>query len=340
MWISFKQSASDIVRAHTSTFLTPASHCLPVFKLYEHRQCLKLPFSYYIKPVLSLALCSHFSKTGLYLKRWYVWGLISLHLDPCKERRPFKGGTDAHPRQQQHQQVSCTWVNSSVQFTWWLIKPKRWWKAKNSLVCVCVCVDVVPILTSAVIECHRAGLKNSAFSFAAMLMRPEYRNDIDPKYRKKIEAMVRWVCVILTLFIHSLLYQLPLPILSLTPHFNSHLHLSRPDKSELEEETTPCPFCGFQLPQNELLCISCKNNLPYCIATVHRTARLHTVMLFTKIDPYTLHLILDPSASSSGSSHAERGLVHLSSLWIPCSVLRVHPVSGTLTSKTIKPGMT
>uniref|UniRef100_A0A3B5B1S0 WD repeat-containing protein 19 n=1 Tax=Stegastes partitus TaxID=144197 RepID=A0A3B5B1S0_9TELE len=91
---------------------------------------------------------------------------------------------------------------------------------------------VVPILTSAVIECHRAGLKNSAFSFAAMLMRPEYRNDIDTKYRKKIEAMVR-----------------------------------RPDTSELEEETTPCPFCGFQLPQNELLCISCKNNIPYCIAT-------------------------------------------------------------------------
>ncbi|XP_034146932.1 WD repeat-containing protein 19-like isoform X2 [Esox lucius] len=42
------------------------------------------------------------------------------------------------------------------------------------------------------IECHRAGLKNSSFSFAAMLMRPEYRNKIDPKYRKKIEAMVRY----------------------------------------------------------------------------------------------------------------------------------------------------
>uniref|UniRef100_A0A3Q3W5I8 WD repeat domain 19 n=1 Tax=Mola mola TaxID=94237 RepID=A0A3Q3W5I8_MOLML len=91
---------------------------------------------------------------------------------------------------------------------------------------------VVPILTSSVIECHRAGLKNSAFGFAAMLMRPEYRNKINPAYRKKIEAMVR-----------------------------------RPDTSELEEETTPCPFCGFELPQNELLCISCKNNLPYCIAT-------------------------------------------------------------------------
>ncbi|XP_055768737.1 WD repeat-containing protein 19 [Salvelinus fontinalis] len=93
---------------------------------------------------------------------------------------------------------------------------------------------VVPILTSAVIECHRAGLRNSSFSFAAMLMRPEYRHKIDPKYRKKIEAMVR-----------------------------------RPDTSEIEEETSPCPYCGFTLPQCELICPGCKNNLPYCIATGH-----------------------------------------------------------------------
>lgn len=56
-----------------------------------------------------------------------------------------------------------------------------------------VCVDVVNILTSAVIECQRAGLKDSAFSFASMLMRSEYRSKIDPKYRKKIEAIIRWV---------------------------------------------------------------------------------------------------------------------------------------------------
>ncbi|XP_022236591.1 WD repeat-containing protein 19-like, partial [Limulus polyphemus] len=49
---------------------------------------------------------------------------------------------------------------------------------------------VVPILTSTVIECHRAGLKKSSFGFAAMLMRPEYRNEIDLKYKKKIEAIV------------------------------------------------------------------------------------------------------------------------------------------------------
>ncbi|XP_004642695.2 WD repeat-containing protein 19 isoform X2 [Octodon degus] len=91
---------------------------------------------------------------------------------------------------------------------------------------------IVPILTSTVIECHRAGLKNSAFSFAAMLMRPEYRNKIDAKYKKKIEAMVR-----------------------------------RPDTSETEEPTTPCPFCQFLLPECELLCPGCKNNIPYCIAT-------------------------------------------------------------------------
>ncbi|CAN2388495.1 WD repeat-containing protein [Pristimantis euphronides] len=91
---------------------------------------------------------------------------------------------------------------------------------------------IVPILTSTVIECHRAGLKNSAFSFAAMLMRPEYRNKIDVKYKKKIEAMVR-----------------------------------RPDTSEVEEESTSCPFCDFKLPECELLCPGCKNNLPYCVAT-------------------------------------------------------------------------
>jgi len=54
-----------------------------------------------------------------------------------------------------------------------------------------VCLDIVPILTSTVIECHRSGLRNSSFSYAAMLMRPEYRDKIDLKYKKKIEGIVR-----------------------------------------------------------------------------------------------------------------------------------------------------
>ncbi|XP_030349246.1 WD repeat-containing protein 19 isoform X1 [Strigops habroptila] len=97
---------------------------------------------------------------------------------------------------------------------------------------------IVQILTSVVIECHRAGLKNSAFSFAAMLMRPEYRNKIDLKYKKKIEAVVR-----------------------------------HPSTTATEEPTTACPYCAFQLPECELLCPSCKNNLPYCIATGRHMVR-------------------------------------------------------------------
>uniref|UniRef100_A0A8B9N9U1 WD repeat-containing protein 19 n=1 Tax=Accipiter nisus TaxID=211598 RepID=A0A8B9N9U1_9AVES len=112
----------------------------------------------------------------------------------------------------------------------------------HSYILVKLCIHklhyIVPILTSAVIECHRAGLKNSAFSFAAMLMRPEYRNKIDLKYKKKIEAMVR-----------------------------------RPDTTETEEPTTACPYCAFQLPECELLCPGCKNNLPYCIATGRHMVR-------------------------------------------------------------------
>lgn len=53
-------------------------------------------------------------------------------------------------------------------------------------------LDTVPILTSAVIECQRSGLKGSAFNFAAMLMRPDLRSEIDQKWKKKIEQIVRY----------------------------------------------------------------------------------------------------------------------------------------------------
>ena len=49
----------------------------------------------------------------------------------------------------------------------------------------------VPILTSTVIECHRSGLRASAFEYATMLMRPEYRQQIGDAYKRKIEAIVR-----------------------------------------------------------------------------------------------------------------------------------------------------
>merc|ERR1712232_819062 len=50
---------------------------------------------------------------------------------------------------------------------------------------------IVPILTSAVIECRRAEMLSEAYQYACMLMRPEYRPYISEQYKKKIENIVR-----------------------------------------------------------------------------------------------------------------------------------------------------
>lgn len=98
-------------------------------------------------------------------------------------------------------------------------------------------IDIVPILTSTVIECQRAGLKKSAFSYAVMLMRPEFRNQIDVKYSKKIEAFVR---------------KAPRDLKDLEDEIN---------------ETSECPVCNTNLPNMEINCTQCKTTLPICIAT-------------------------------------------------------------------------
>ncbi|KAF7987479.1 hypothetical protein HCN44_003241 [Aphidius gifuensis] len=95
---------------------------------------------------------------------------------------------------------------------------------------------IVPILTSTVIECHRAGLKFAAFNFAAMLMRPEYRMQVDAKYSKKIEAIVR------------------------KPPRNK-------DHNIEDEPLTSCPYCQNNIPETEITCDKCKNTIPFCIAS-------------------------------------------------------------------------
>ena len=101
------------------------------------------------------------------------------------------------------------------------------------ITCLLFFLDIVPILTSTVIKCYQSGLRDHAFSYAAMLMRPEYRDKIDLKYKKKIESIVR-----------------------------------KPDKSHIDEAVTPCPYCDTELPETELVCPGCKNNIPYCCVTV------------------------------------------------------------------------
>ncbi|BET02082.1 WD repeat domain 19 [Nesidiocoris tenuis] len=97
----------------------------------------------------------------------------------------------------------------------------------------------VAILTSTVIECHRADLKGAAFTYAAMLMRPEYKSKIEEKYLKKLEGVVR----------------------KPPKGPDNKIAVDKP------ENTTPCPFCDYGLPETQLTCPQCQNLVPFCIAT-------------------------------------------------------------------------
>ncbi|XP_062135942.1 WD repeat-containing protein 19 [Drosophila sulfurigaster albostrigata] len=115
--------------------------------------------------------------------------------------------------------------------------------AAKLLVQVAACISqfpehIVPILTSTVIECHRAGLKKSAFTYASMLMRPDYRNQLDGRYIKKVESIVR---------------KAPKGIKQL--------------RDEIDDETMECPICDANLANMEVTCYNCKTTLPICIAT-------------------------------------------------------------------------
>ena len=66
-----------------------------------------------------------------------------------------------------------------------------------------------------------------------MLVRSDYRNMLDEKYKKQIEKVA----------------------------------MKRPKSQDLEEETTVCPFCNAFIYAFELECSSCKNTLPFCLAS-------------------------------------------------------------------------
>ena len=93
---------------------------------------------------------------------------------------------------------------------------------------------VVPILTSTVIECQRAKLKRSSFEYASMLMRPEYRETVDPKFKRKIEAIVR---------------------------------KKGKGAVDVPEEMSPCPYTGIPIGVTELVCPKTKNAIPFCVVS-------------------------------------------------------------------------
>ncbi|KAF6777046.1 Wd repeat-containing protein 19 [Paragonimus kellicotti] len=104
---------------------------------------------------------------------------------------------------------------------------------------------VVPILTSTVIECQKAGLKTASFGYAAMLLRPEYREKLDPKHRRKFETLIRR-----------------------PDRKPEHVAGDQPDQVNAEvDPATPCPSCSCLLAGSSLYCTECRSTLPYCIIT-------------------------------------------------------------------------
>jgi WD repeat-containing protein 19 len=91
----------------------------------------------------------------------------------------------------------------------------------------------VPILTSVVMECARCGLKAAAYQWSLTLMKPENRTQISDKYKKKIEDIAR----------------------------------KPPKTSDDPEPTNPCPFCKNPILELDIDCSSCKNCIPFCIAS-------------------------------------------------------------------------
>ena len=66
-----------------------------------------------------------------------------------------------------------------------------------------------------------------------MLVRPEYIDQVNPKFKKKVEGIAR-----------------------------------KPVKQDDDPEPlSPCPHCSFKIPETELNCPNCKNNIPFCIAS-------------------------------------------------------------------------
>ena len=64
-------------------------------------------------------------------------------------------------------------------------------------------------------------------------MRPEYIDQVNPKFKKKVEGIAR-----------------------------------KPVKVDDDPEPlSPCPYCSYQIPETSLECPQCKNNLPFCIAS-------------------------------------------------------------------------
>lgn len=88
-------------------------------------------------------------------------------------------------------------------------------------------------MTTCIGECSQANLKQQAYNWSAVLIRPENIDKIPPKFKTKIEQIAR-----------------------------------RPVKQDDDAEPlSPCPYCKFSIPETRLDCPSCKRTIPFCAAS-------------------------------------------------------------------------
>lgn len=117
--------------------------------------------------------------------------------------------------------------------------------------------------------------------YAVILMQPEYRSLIDPRYKRKIETLVRK---------------------------SAGLTSNSTSISEEQQLTTssPCPFCSSQLVQREMTCSSCKNQIPFCIASGFHITRNELTFCprcdFPALLPYLKKILTSKSSQGTGTS--------------------------------------
>ena len=131
-------------------------------------------------------------------------------------------------------------------------------------------MHVVPILTSTVIECHRAGLRNSAYEYASMLMRPEYRSQV--RHPTHESGTTRWATPMCLARLMTVLTPTRGALRSqIGEAYKRKIEaiVRKPgDKTDLDEPETPSPFDpNARVAETCLECPSTRNTIPYCAAT-------------------------------------------------------------------------
>lgn len=90
-------------------------------------------------------------------------------------------------------------------------------------------VHAANLLVMAVVYCTKAGMKKSAYDIAVKVLQPEFQGKIKNDILKKIQTTVR----------------------------------KKNISEEIDEDKSPCPGCGVDLPISQLYCGNCKLNLHF-----------------------------------------------------------------------------